>query len=138
MRFDRDVASVIDNVEAHAQIGRRQNVAAALGPFDERERVRIAIVAKARLEPFIGTFEAKEIKVIAVYARDRIRLNQGEGGTLDLSRVAEPGEDPASKRRLAGPEIALEIDDQARRQRSSQRSAEFEGRVGVPEMVLNG
>ena len=119
MRFDRDVARLVDDLEAHAQIGRRQNGATALRPLDEHERVRIAVVAKARLEPLIGTLEAKQIKVIAVYARDRITLNQREGGTLDLSHVAEPSKEAARERRLAGAEIALEVDHQTGAQRSS-------------------
>lgn len=99
----------------------------ALGPLDQADRVRAEVIAKACVLPFIGVSEAKKIKVVQVYARKRIKFNQRIGRALHLAAVAERRDDSARERRLACAQLAREVDDESRLERSREPRSEGEG-----------
>ena len=49
-----------------SQVGRREQVAGPLRPFDEADRVRVEVLPEAGAQPFRPVFESIEIKMIQV------------------------------------------------------------------------
>ena len=106
------------------EVGRRQPGKRPPRPFNQPDAVAGEIFVQTRIEKFAWIGQPIEIKVIQVYLRNSIKLNEGICRTLDISGVSERAQQSARQRGLAGTEVALEPDRELRRQHARNRCAE--------------
>ena len=106
------------------EVGRRQPGQRPLRPFHEPDSVAGEIFVQACIEKFARVGQPIEIKVIQVYLRNSIKLNERIRRAFDIAGVTERAQQPARQRGLAGAEVALEPDGQPRRQRSGNGRTE--------------
>src|SRR5215469_8295581 len=106
------------------EIGVRQRAGASFGPLDEDERAIRPEIAEAEPLELTGVGDAIEIEMMRIAIADAIRLDQAVSRTLDTFADAERAEQLARERRLAGAELAFEIDHAAlaRERRRETRS----------------
>ncbi len=121
----------------------RQHRIALFRPFDDTDGVFVEMFTKTGIEKFFRAGHAVQIEVDDCYHAacegNFIRLRQRVGRALDPSLVARRMQQGARERGLAGPEVAVQVDRQARRQHLGQVGPEaggggFVGQVEVESL----
>src|SRR5260221_1780059 len=110
-------------LEAQRHTPRRKPSARALWPFHEDEPWAVHdLVPRQRIELRL-VVEPIEVEVMHRGSRRRVFMHQRERGARDLVRYAIPRADRLHQRRLAGPQLAGDGDDERRMGRAAEAPA---------------
>jgi len=112
------------DAQGNDEVGGRQPRQRPLRPFHEPDAIAGEVFVQARIEKFARIGQPIEIKVIQVYLRNSIKLNERIRRAFDVSGVAERPQQAARQRGLAGAEVTLEPDRELGRQHTRNRGAQ--------------
>src|SRR5207342_3791647 len=110
------------HIQIHAQVGDWKIAATALGPFHQPEGGFVAVESEEF--QFAAVTDAVEIEVPGLATRrERIALHQRVGGAANGARHAQRAQQRAGERGLPGAEVAMQVEDTARRARARKGGA---------------
>src|SRR5688572_18873459 len=98
-------------VDAHHQIGRRQQARCVLRPFRQLEPGAGEDVAKARVFPFARIGEPEEVEMPDRQPGKLVRLDHGVSGALDAPLHTQCAQKVPHDGGLAGPQFAMQLDE---------------------------
>ena len=127
LQFATGFGPVPHKTKKQDEISRRHIIDSLLRPLDQTHGVVSEVLAKTGILKLFWFIETIKIKVIPVYARNYVNFNQCVSRAFNRADVADPAQEGAGKRCLAGTEIAIEPDDHAGNQQWRQIPPESQG-----------
>src|SRR5690606_31085200 len=127
--------SAVLYAQVQGEVGRGEEAACTLRPFDQCECARIEVVAHAEELEFLRIGKAVKVVVQDLASRKLVRLDQRIGGALDLAFVAKRLDQAAAQCGLAATEVALQRNQASALEQARQRLTEGKGGlfVGQPD-----